>query len=393
LFKTKYFLLSVILLALIIRIGFILTLEDKYYFPDSAIYASLAGNLSTGNGFISGTSRCRVMPGYPLFLAFLFKYAGEDIKTIRIVQAVIGACLVLIIYLTGKFAFNIQAGKIAAFIASVYPFFVFFDGLVLSETLFIFFLTLSFLFLIRYLRFHKLIDIIFYCITHSLAVYIRPSPFFILVLVLPFIFIVAKNYPHILRHIFILCIVIILMFMPWWIRNYTAFKRFIPFTLAGGQTLFESNSEKATGGPAGPVVDWPEEIYELPEYERDAFLRKAALNWIKANPEKFLHLSLIKIKRFWNIFINFKDYSTPFYNTLSILTYLPVIISGLLGLGLAIKIKSPASVLILPALYYSIIHLVFLGSIRYRVPVMPGIIVLAGFAISSNIAKPKVNIR
>ena len=62
-------LVSVFITALLIRVGFVLTLQDGFYFPDSIVYSSEAVSLIT-NGELGNTYDRP--PGYPVFLAAIF---------------------------------------------------------------------------------------------------------------------------------------------------------------------------------------------------------------------------------------------------------------------------------------------------------------------------------
>jgi hypothetical protein len=59
------------------------------------------------------------------------------------------------------------------------------------------------------------------------------------------------------------------------------------------------------------------------------------------------------------------------------LTYLPLLILGLVGAVRTLRYGWPYWLCWFPAVYFSALHVVFVGSIRYRLPAMLGLIVLA----------------
>ena len=69
-------------------------MQDGFYFTDSTLYSSAAVNLVENGEF--GESYTRP-PVYPVFLAGIYTPFGQKIIAIRIVQAVIGACLAIVI--------------------------------------------------------------------------------------------------------------------------------------------------------------------------------------------------------------------------------------------------------------------------------------------------------
>ena len=125
-----------LIVCVLIRITYSLTLQDKFYFPDSVRYDRIASELLLGEGFSSSFTA----PLYPVFLSWVYALFGHSLLAVRIMHSIIGTASVFIMYLLGREIFSEKAGLTAALLGSVYPFFIFFTGLVLTETVFIFLL-------------------------------------------------------------------------------------------------------------------------------------------------------------------------------------------------------------------------------------------------------------
>ena len=125
-------------------------------------------------------------------------------------------------------------------------------------------------------------------------------------------------------------------------------------------------------------IDWVKERggVTMDEYENNRFFKNAAIEYIRRNPRRFALLAVEKFRRFWNILPNHGPYRRPFYAAISVCSYLPVLLLAVVGL---IWRRPRASVLLLllaPVLYFTALHVIFVGSIRYRVAVMPFVILL-----------------
>jgi 4-amino-4-deoxy-L-arabinose transferase-like glycosyltransferase len=125
-------LLSIFVVALLIRSVFVLSLQDGFYFPDSVQYSRAAINLLT-NGEL-GESYHRP-PGYPVFLASIYLFFGESILAVRMVESIMSALLAVIIALIGKRIGGQTTGAIAGILWSIYPLGVFIAGLVYPTNL------------------------------------------------------------------------------------------------------------------------------------------------------------------------------------------------------------------------------------------------------------------
>ena len=119
-------LLAIFVTALLIRSVFILTLQNGFYFPDSLDYSQAATNLLAHGTFGEGYNRA---PMYPLVLAAIYALFGQHIVAIRLVQAVMGACIAVMIALIARRLGSKGVGILAGVLWSVYPLGVFMAGL------------------------------------------------------------------------------------------------------------------------------------------------------------------------------------------------------------------------------------------------------------------------
>jgi hypothetical protein len=117
------------------------------------------------------------------------------------------------------------------------------------------------------------------------------------------------------------------------------------------------------------------------EFERDRVHREAAWEWIHENPMESLHLAWAKLCRTWSVTLHAPGYSSMSYQLIGWLTVAPVYALALIGAYVSRKRVIVVLLLIAPAIYFSLVHMVFVGSVRYRLPAMPFLFLLAGAAI------------
>jgi 4-amino-4-deoxy-L-arabinose transferase-like glycosyltransferase len=113
--------------ALLIRVAFVLMLQDGFYFADSVDYSAAAANLIT-NGEVGETYRRA--PVYPFFLAGVYVLFGREIVTVRMVEALLGACLTVVIALLATRTLGEAVGVWTGLLWSIYPAAVFIVGLI-----------------------------------------------------------------------------------------------------------------------------------------------------------------------------------------------------------------------------------------------------------------------
>lgn len=154
---------------------------------------------------------------------------------------------------------------------------------------------------------------------------------------------------------------------PWWARNARVFGRFVPTALWAGASLYDGLRPDADGSSDMRFLDIPE-IRTLDETTQDRTLRDLALDFARGHPGRVLELAAIKAARFWSPWPNADQFSRPAANAASAAVVIPLYV--LLLAGAWDRRHDPRALVLLagPLLYFAGLHMVFVSSIRYRIP-------------------------
>ncbi len=387
---------------------------SRFRFPDSYQFDACARNLLGKGEYVDNANRrAWRTPAYSLLLAGLYRTVGSDPVHARIMTNLLDLLNVFLVYCLGSMLFSQRAGLLAAGMAAGYPFLIYFSNLVLADTLGV--------------TAVLLVTMAFTACGHDnerAARYLLPGlalGFAIMVkasfclLGIPFILLVAcksrrscaepagtcRNNACKLgacaRMTLFVLLGLVIGMGPWWIRNQLVFGEFVPLSTMGGFTLYESNSNRADGGPNNGKSEFPAtwratmrklsatrapRCAALLELEADRILREHALRWIRSHPRRFLQLVPTRIYRTWNVIPNWSGAQSWFFRVVSLLSYGPVMLLALYALYAYRGRWYEIFPLILPALYITCLHSVFMGSIRYRLPAMGCMLVLAGAGLN-----------
>ncbi|HDD64952.1 MAG TPA: hypothetical protein ENF61_02430, partial [Firmicutes bacterium] len=115
-FNIKKILFIILSAGFVLRLIFIFTLKNKFYFDDEYEYFKMVQNFLEGKGLIIAENLKAFRPPlYPLFLSLLYSF-GLNFSGIRIIQAIISTITVYFIYRIGK---TVVSEKIGIFSAGI----------------------------------------------------------------------------------------------------------------------------------------------------------------------------------------------------------------------------------------------------------------------------------
>jgi hypothetical protein len=339
--------------------------------PDQREYLNLGRNLLNGRGLLFHDPRfdqdilAYRTPGYPVFIAM----CGGSIRMVRVAQAMLDSSAVLAVYLLARRWLSTQRSLFAAALVALNPLLIYFTGLLLAETLFTVLLIWGMFFITSRATFFA------GAVSLGLAVTVRPSA-----LLLP-VFMAAMNTAKTgpyhwrraigraaLRAIGAGAVLLLLLF-PWAMRNYARLGSWIWTTTNGGITLYDGFNPGADGSSDQSFVGQMPWLKTMGEVERSDYLAQLARNFIERNPSQVAHLTINKLLRTWSPIPLSREYGHDVrYVVVGLLYTLPLFVLILVGLMSGRLPMAAKVLLILPALYITVVHAASVGSIRYRVP-------------------------
>jgi 4-amino-4-deoxy-L-arabinose transferase-like glycosyltransferase len=309
-------------------------------------------------------------PGYP----FLIAACGGNVRVIRLAQALIDSSTVLAIYLLAR-RFTSQGGALfAGAVVALNPFLIYFSGLVLSETLFTSMLAWGLYLLVNRLGWGILLL--------ALSTLVRPSALGLAV-VLAAAVAWPRGWPVMIRNAGLAILAVVVVLFPWAWRNghHPVLESWIWTTTNEGITTYDGFHEGATGASNQKpfLQEMRTLLLHMDEVERDEFFAERAHGWIRTHPIRSIELMGNKIARTWSPFPLSTEYGgRRLYVFIGLCYSLPFYIMILLGIW---KPELPVSVkvlLLIPAIYFTGIHALSVGSLRYRIPFEPPMAVLVG---------------
>lgn len=386
----------IILFALTLRVGFILTLDNSVDVWGDW-WDELGWKLATGQGYWVNNpyfSDGQVFyswraPGFPLFLALIYKIFGHSFLAAKIALAMVSSFTCLILYLLARRIF--RNNKIAAFTGFIYVFYppaIFWTGYLAPVTLEIFFSVLIVYLFYSGVKKLNFLNFLFAGIILGLGVLTRS----LFIVFLPIVFlwlILYKGWLFSLKATALTFFLFFLTVFPWAMRNFKIHGKLIFTSTEGGIVCYIANNEKSLYQPSGywdptgninePVI---KQVMGLSELEANSFFYKAAFKFIKENPGIYVRLVKDRFLRFWKLaphtFSGPGENYKKYHVFIALITNLPIFIFAGLGFLLSLKKFREYSLLYLTVLLWSLPIIMFFKTvIRYREPIMPFVILLA----------------
>jgi 4-amino-4-deoxy-L-arabinose transferase-like glycosyltransferase len=384
--------------ALALRVGWVLYNWSQHgprlSYPDEDLHWQLASNLvrhallATDDGRLAAR-----MPVYPLFLALMAGLGSHGILVARLAQAVVGAVSVGLVFCFAHAAAGRRAAAIAGIFVCCDPFAVFFTNLLLTEVMFtalgVAFTACAWLWLES--AAHRRAALFGLVVLGPLVIMTRPAALGWVVLVwLGLVWLSLRR--RLPTRALVLCPLALAAFIfPWGLRNKVVLGSWAWLSTNGGATLYDAQGPQADGSSNQAFITNLPGLQGLDEVALDRVLTQRALEQMRADPARVLRLAGTKFVRTWSPTPNVSEYHSGPAAAMGAL-FTVVLLAGA-GWGIVVAFwkrralgsrRSACAVLVwLPVVFFMLVHCVYVGSVRYRVPLMP-FMVLAAVVSSDN---------
>lgn len=360
--------------------------------PDSHSYLFAAESLlDRGELWFSEAQRAKREPGYPLFIAGCYAVLGRQPAGVRLVQAVLGALLCWPAYVLARRLAGPRAGRVAAALIALHPYLALFSVLLLTEGL----LTLLLWSVVAATTnpepradvgglVARVGPIAAAGVGWAALAALRSQAMVLFAVVAATALVVSRPRRALAVRLAAGLAGMALVAALWAGRNQRVVGHPVIGTLNAGETLYDSLGPQADGRSDKarfmPAVLATAEWQALDEVGRDGWLRRQALAYARAHPGHVLRLAPVKFARTWSPVLNAREYASPVVDAVGGGAFAVVVLLALWGAAIWRRRWRTWVVWLAPALVVTAIHLVIVGSIRYRMPVVPFFVVMAGAA-------------
>ena len=358
---------------------------------------------------------------YTLYLVVVYKLFGVYPIVARLIQALIGGIFqTLLVYRIGTRLFNRAVGLTGAALSAVYIYFFYYAGALITETFYITGILWTFDCAFRLVHTAQNAERSALEITYwqwlelgiAIAVTVLLRQLFLLFL--PFLFLwlwwntrekgtnrwkVSLHWSAV-KGLAVVTVTLILMILPFTVRNYRAFGTFVLLNTNAGYAFFWGNHPiygthfiSILPEEMGSYEDLiPEEVRHLDEAALDKELLRRGIQFVVDDPKRYVLLSLSRIPAY---FMFWPSSQSGLISNVSRVASFGILFPFMLyGIVIGIRKKwaetgnrflnlltSPAGLLLIFVLIYSIIHLLSWALIRYRLPVDAVLIPFAALGI------------
>jgi len=389
---------AVTTVAFAVRLGWVLL--GPWESGDSAWYLSVARNIAFHRVFSSSAAGTDPVPTayrpplYPAVIAALWLGDSAPIMTVLLLQAFLGAITVSLVYLIAHDQYNGKVALVASFALAFAPMSSRFTAVILTETLFIFLITLGF-FLWGRARY------VLTGLVVGLAMLTRPTLFPFLLCLPLLTFLPAwrsQRLPFVVIMLVAFCVSSI-----WIIRDAIVFRRLIPISASGyGTNLLLGTMEIRESDNAAVRkallrgVDESKRNALSDETESDRVRSREALRRIRDRPLRWL---IARAQQYPRLFYDSGSYLfanenvslrtvlregpvvTALIRVFLIIGNLGIFILALAGIVVERSRFVSLSHIILFPLFLSAIHLPLWVEPRYGLPMMPAVLILAAVGL------------
>jgi len=404
--RASWLLLLLVGIGFALRAGCALAIQSQMtgrpghdLFPDTEIYWFLGHALQTGTPYAvpqpGGLHYALRTPGYPLFLALMQEIFGDAILPIRLVQAALGASTVaMAAALTRQVSADPRVPLLAAVFVALEPYGAAVSVVLLSEALFIPLMMLGLWGLAALWRapgrggwWGVALGV---GAAWGAAILVKPSWALFPPLALGAWALSARRKQAVVGAL-VIALGIASIMMPWWVRNARLYGRFVPTAIWAGASLYDGLNPRATGASDMEFLNRPP-FRDLGETRQDRALTRAALDFAGDRPRRAATLAAVKFARYWSPWPNEASFRSREALLVGVLVEVPLF--ALMAAGAWIRRRDAQALTVLagPIVYFLCIHMIFVSSVRYRIPGSVPALGLAALACGEAINRMRIRL-
>lgn len=387
------------LLGVVLRLGIALHYGNAGVEPDESDYVNSAVGLLEEGSF-DRTVYYHIPPLFPAGLAGLFLFVPPGYLAARAAQAFLFLAMAAVLFALGRELTGRRLGGVLlALIGALYPYFIYYSSVVLTETLAALLIPLTLLLAVRSVRMPGILPPILFGASLALGGLTRASIGYF-VLAVPLIYAIGMGVVNLrwLKATALALLGFFTFYGPWMAVNARYFGRwmFSP-TIGGGIVLYQTGLSLTMPDPMERMAFLRKEIipkYYYPEgathrdrLAGDLHLKQEGMRLIRQDLDRYPKILWKNFKRFWQFYPNTPD-GAPVSKTMRF------VLAGLGSYGALFPFFIGGAILglrrfrVLAALYgfiafFTLFHIIIFTMMRYRVPMDP---IILGFAVMGILA-------
>ncbi len=408
----RRWLLLLLLLAFVLRAGVAFGVDRQVSFAgrmflvegDANGYWELGRKLAAGEDYAIHMPPRYILrtPGFPLLLAGCISVFGERVFPATLVLAGVGTCCCGLVWALARPLVGARAALAALALSAVAPLQIGSCVQVLSEGWFSLWLLVSLLGLRPLLQ--GMVGCgepakfsqeprLWFCLRQGLlaglatgaGVLVRPGWILWPVAAALCLLLAGRGgWRQRVVSIAFLCLGCWLVLLPWAARNQQICGHWVHTSLWSGPSLYDGLHAGATGASDMSFFDREQLSLQMSEFEVNEEYKRRAWEFVQSSPLRAFQLAWVKSGRFLSPVLQAEGFSGGVFSVLCLLWHIGLLVLVLRGSWMHACRKNWSLLLLLwlPFLQFLLIHLVFVGSIRYRLPVEFPLLVLAGHCLA-----------
>jgi 4-amino-4-deoxy-L-arabinose transferase-like glycosyltransferase len=376
---------------------------------DPATYDTVAWNLARGAGFSLDSAAgpyptAFVPPVVPWLTSLLYRLVGHRYFAAVLLQCLAGALVPLLVAALGGALFGSRVGRASGWLAAIHPLLVFFSGHLLTESMFCVTLLLALLLTVDWVRTPMAGRALGAGLAWGIASLTRPTA-----LLMPLIVAVWAWGPLGLtvggrariRQLALLLLGLGIAVGPWTLRNAVALRAFVPVTTGAGGALMVANNPatwddpSARGGASSVTYQaaLQGEFRGLGEVELDARAKAKTWAFMLGRVRDWPAVAAAKLGRFWRLGAEGGGtgaWQRPGSPLEPIRRLDPMLLWSIVTLPFALWGVVRAlrggrrwfqSLPLMVIAYFTMIAVIFFGSLRMRVPIEPLVVLFVAVGL------------